>query len=77
VTALFDTGEETRLLYYSADATGNDNAGRDAENTFATKELPVPAGAKTVTLKFRMYDVGNNWYLAVDHVRVDDKPITA
>ncbi|MFF1256777.1 MULTISPECIES: phosphocholine-specific phospholipase C [unclassified Streptomyces] len=77
VTALFDTGEETRLLHYSADATGNDNAGHDAENTFVTKELAVPAGAKTVTLKFRMYDAGNNWYWAVDHVRVDDKPITA
>lgn len=77
VTAVFDTGEETRLLHYSSDATGNDNAGQDAENTFVTKELAVPAGAKTVTLKFRMYDAGNNWYWAVDHVRVDSKPITA
>lgn len=75
VTAVFDTGEETRLLFYSADATGNDNAGHDAENTFVTKEFTVPSAARAVTLKFRMYDAGNNWYWAVDHVRLDTKPI--
>ncbi|MEU6663768.1 phosphocholine-specific phospholipase C [Streptomyces sp. NPDC046821] len=76
-SAVFDTGEETRLLFYSSDATGNDNAGHDAENTTVTRELQVPANARTVTLKFRMYDAGNNWYWAIDHVRVNDKPITA
>lgn len=75
LTAVFDTGEEVRLLSYSSDATGNDNAGRDVENTYVTKELTPPAGARTVTLKFRMYDAGNNWYWAVDHVRVDDSPL--
>lgn len=29
-----------------------------------------------MTLKFRMFDAGNNWFWAVDHVRVDVKPIT-
>ncbi|WP_282203644.1 phosphocholine-specific phospholipase C [Kitasatospora fiedleri] len=76
VTAVFDTGEEARLLFYSSDATGNDNAGQDAENAFVTRRFAVPAGARTVTLKFRMYDAGNNWYWAVDHVRLDVRPIT-
>ncbi|MFF0387156.1 phosphocholine-specific phospholipase C [Kitasatospora sp. NPDC004615] len=76
VTAVFDTGAETRLLSYSSDATGNDNAGKDAENAFITRQFAVPPGARTVTLKFRMYDAGNNWYWAVDHVRLDTRPIS-
>ncbi|WP_406086566.1 phosphocholine-specific phospholipase C [Kitasatospora purpeofusca] len=76
VTAVFDNGTETRLVYYSSDATGNDNAGKDVQNTFVGKQFAVPAGARSVTLKFRMFDAGNNWFWAVDHVRVDVKPIT-
>ncbi|WP_051653685.1 phospholipase domain-containing protein [Kitasatospora cheerisanensis] len=76
VTAVFDTGEKTRLLSYSSDATGNDNAGKDAQNTFVARQFAVPAGAKSVTLEFRMYDAGNNWYWAVDHVRLDVRPVT-
>jgi len=76
VTAVFDTGEEARLLFYSSDATGNDNAGKDAEDVLVTREFPVPAGARAVTLRFRMYDAGNNWYWAIDHVRLDTRPIT-
>lgn len=76
VTAVFDNGTETRLVFYSIDATGNDNAGKDVQNTFVTKQFAVPVGARAVTLKFRMYDAGNNWFWAVDHIRLDTKPIT-
>ncbi|WP_406194012.1 phospholipase C, phosphocholine-specific [Kitasatospora sp. NBC_01560] len=76
VTAVFDNGTETRLLAYSSDATGNDNAGKDVQNAFVTKQFAVPAGARTVTLKFRMYDAGNNWFWAVDHIRLDTRPVT-
>ncbi|MFJ7246869.1 hypothetical protein ACIQWA_19790 [Kitasatospora sp. NPDC098652] len=73
---MFDNGAETRLVRYSSDATGNDNAGRDAQNVQVVRQFAVPAGARSVTLKFRMYDAGNNWYWAVDHVRLDTRPIT-
>ncbi|RGD56553.1 hypothetical protein DR950_00960 [Kitasatospora xanthocidica] len=76
VTAVFDNGTETRLLAYSSDATGNDNAGKDVQNTRITRSLAVPAGARSVTLRFRMYDAGNNWYWAVDHIRLDTRPVT-
>ncbi|MFD7447778.1 phosphocholine-specific phospholipase C [Kitasatospora sp. NPDC059827] len=76
VTAVFDNGTETRLVFYSADATGNDNAGKDAQNVQVVRQFAVPTGARSVTLKFRMYDAGNNWYWAVDHIRLDTRPIT-
>ncbi|MEV0534878.1 phosphocholine-specific phospholipase C [Kitasatospora sp. NPDC050463] len=76
VTAVFDNGTETRLVFYSIDTTGNDNAGKDVQNAFVTRKFAAPAGARAVTLKFRMYDAGNNWFWAVDHIRLDTKPIT-
>ncbi|WP_299541368.1 phosphocholine-specific phospholipase C [uncultured Streptomyces sp.] len=76
VTAVFDTGEQTRLLYYSADATGNDNAGKDAENALITRDLAVPAGATSVRLEFRMFDAGNNWFWALDNIRLGTDPVT-
>ncbi|WP_405061489.1 phospholipase C, phosphocholine-specific [Kribbella sp. NBC_01505] len=75
VTATFDTGAPVELLRYSSDATGNDNAGGDVENKEIRKELAVPAGATTVTLRFRIYDARNNWYWAVDNIRLDGQPI--
>ncbi|WP_157531694.1 hypothetical protein [Kitasatospora sp. Root107] len=63
------------MVFYSSDATGNDNAGKDVQNSFVTRQFAVPAGASSVTLKFRMYDAGNNWFWAVDHVRLDSSPI--
>ncbi|MEV6104955.1 phosphocholine-specific phospholipase C [Streptomyces sp. NPDC051940] len=76
VTAVFDTGEEVRLLSYSSDTSGNDNAGKDVENAFVARSFAVPSGAASVRLRFRMYDAGNNWYWAVDHVRLDTAPVT-
>ncbi|TDD50280.1 phospholipase C, phosphocholine-specific [Kribbella antibiotica] len=75
VTATFDTGAPVELLRYSSDATGNDNAGGDVENKEIRKEFAVPAGARAVTLRFRIYDARNNWYWAVDNIRLDAQPI--
>ncbi|MEV4058749.1 phosphocholine-specific phospholipase C [Nonomuraea dietziae] len=75
VTAVFSTGEERRLLLYGSAASGTDNAGADAKNRLVTKEIAVPSGATSVTLRFRVFDAGNNWYWAIDNVRLDVKPI--
>lgn len=75
LTATFDTGASVDLLRYSSDDSGNDNAGTDAENQEIRREIAVPAGATTVTLRFRVYDARNNWYWAIDHIRPDSKPI--
>ncbi|NRQ36369.1 DUF756 domain-containing protein [Nonomuraea sp. NN258] len=75
VTAVFDTGEERVLLTYDGSATGSDNKGADAKNRLVAKEVPVPAGATTITLRFRMFDAGNNWFWAIDNVRLGTEPI--
>ncbi|MFD7576302.1 NEW3 domain-containing protein, partial [Streptomyces sp. NPDC059810] len=63
VRAVFDSGEEQIVLRYGPGSA-------DAENTAVGKDLAVPPGARAVTLRFRMYDAGNNWYWAVDHIRL-------
>ncbi|WP_052592511.1 phosphocholine-specific phospholipase C [Luteipulveratus mongoliensis] len=71
LTATFDAGAPVQVVSYSGDSTGNDNAGKDVENAEIRKEIAVPAGATKVTLRFRVFDARNNWYWAVDHIRLD------
>jgi len=61
VTATFDVGDPVPVLLYSADATGNDNAGGDAQNTEVSKQIAVRRSQR-VTLRFRMFNAGNDWY---------------
>ncbi|SEO34848.1 hypothetical protein SAMN05216267_10245 [Actinacidiphila rubida] len=75
VTAEFDTGETVTLLTYSGSASA-DNAGKDAENQFVARSFAVPSGASKVTLRFRLFDAGNNWYWALDHIRLSATPVT-
>ncbi|WP_158692857.1 phosphocholine-specific phospholipase C [Streptomyces roseochromogenus] len=75
LTAAFDDGTTVRLLHYSSATTGNDNLGKDAENTYVARDTAVPAGARSVTLTWRVFNAGNNWYWAVDHIRTDVAPL--
>ncbi|MEU8886814.1 alkaline phosphatase family protein [Streptomyces sp. NPDC048442] len=42
----------------------------DARNTAEKLTVPVPDGARTVRVKFRLRDARNNWYWAVDNVQL-------
>ncbi|MFI0979614.1 alkaline phosphatase family protein [Streptomyces sp. NPDC021093] len=46
------------------------NYAADAENAAEKFTLPVPQGARTVRVKFRLRDARNNWYWAVDDVQL-------
>ncbi|MGW6916877.1 alkaline phosphatase family protein [Kitasatospora sp. NPDC054939] len=60
VLVSFDGGADTVVRTYSA----------DAKNRIESLTVAVPAGAQSVKVKFRMRDARNNWYWAVDDVRV-------
>lgn len=76
VTVEFDSGDKVRLLYYSSAASGNDNQGRHQENRLVRLSCPVPAGATSAKAAFRIFRAGNNWYWAVDNVRMSAAPVT-
>ncbi|MFF0966033.1 phosphocholine-specific phospholipase C [Streptomyces sp. NPDC003703] len=75
VTVEFDSGEKVQLLHYSSAATGNTNLGKDQENRLVTLSCPVPAGATSVKANFRVFNAGNNWFWAIDHIRLGTGPI--
>ncbi|MFD4259168.1 phosphocholine-specific phospholipase C [Streptomyces sp. NPDC058534] len=75
VTVEFDSGDKVRLLHYSSAASGNDNLGRDQENRLVRLSCPVPAGATSAQAAFRLFNAGNNWYWAIDNVRLATAPV--
>ncbi|MGC9499989.1 phosphocholine-specific phospholipase C [Streptomyces sp. WG7] len=76
VTVEFDSGGKVRLLHYSAATSGNTNQGRDQENRLVRLSCPVPDGATSAKVAFRVFNAGNNWYWAIDNVRLGTAPIT-
>ncbi|WP_424215935.1 phosphocholine-specific phospholipase C (plasmid) [Streptomyces sp. BI20] len=75
VSVVFDTGAAVRVVSYSSAASGNSNGGRDQQNRLVTGSAAVPSGATTARVAFRMHNAGNNWFWAVDNVRLADRPI--
>ncbi|MFJ5841760.1 phosphocholine-specific phospholipase C [Streptomyces shenzhenensis] len=75
VTVVFDTGEPVRLLHYSSATSGNTNLGQDQQNRLVRLSCPVPAGATSAKASFRIFNAGNNWFWAIDNVRLGTGPI--
>ncbi|MEU5092017.1 phosphocholine-specific phospholipase C [Streptomyces sp. NPDC021356] len=71
----FDSGASVRLLHYSSASSGNTNQGLDQENRLVRLSCPVPAGATSAKAKFRIFNAGNNWFWAIDNVRLGTSPI--
>lgn len=69
VTAVFGNGETEELMLYSSDAS-SDNAGGHVLNEQVELSLTVPDGAASVSFDWRLFDAGNNWYWAVDDIRL-------
>lgn len=74
VTVSFDGGAPVRVLSLGPNAS-DANGGSDAQNAFYSLGIDVPAGARSMTVKWRLFDAANNWYWAIDDVRVADSPI--
>ncbi|WP_431961517.1 phosphocholine-specific phospholipase C [Actinacidiphila sp. bgisy160] len=75
VTVAFDTGDPVRLLHYSSATSGNTNLGQDQENRLVLLSCPIPAGATSAKVSFRIFNAGNNWFWAIDNVRLGTGPI--
>lgn len=68
VTVSFDGGAPVEILSFGPGAG-------DRENEYYSIPVTVPAGASAMKVAWRLYDAGNNWYWAVDDLKVSDQPI--
>ena len=69
VTASFDGGEPIEIVRFDSDS-GSANFKDHAPNDTVWAPLQNPAGASSVVLTFGYLDAGNNWWWAIDNVRV-------
>ncbi|MDX2132381.1 MAG: hypothetical protein SFY69_10045 [Planctomycetota bacterium] len=67
VVAEYNTGEVIDLVRW--ESVPGPFFKDDAEGELVARAMVVPAGATSVTLKFR-YTGGNNWWWAIDNIRV-------
>ncbi len=74
VTAEFDTGERVVILDWESRSGPNFKAGNTNERVDIP--LPVPAGAASVRLTFRLHEAKNNWWWAIDHLLIRGTPIS-
>ena len=75
VTVSFDGGAEVEVLRYD-DNPASANGGADAQNTAVAIVVPVPAGASSLVIKWRLFEAGNNWFWAIDNIDIrSDIPV--
>lgn len=69
-----DGAEVSRKVLLDYGPDGADNSGQHAANREIAKNVTVPAHVTGARFEFRYYDAGNNWYWAVDNVRLAHLP---
>ena len=62
--------EVARKVILDYGPQGADNAGEHVPDATVVKEIEAPEGAAAVRFEFRYFDAGNNWFWAIDNVRV-------
>jgi hypothetical protein len=71
LTVKYNDPAATTLPLLTWDSTeGSPNFKDDATNEAVSLPMMNPAGATQATLEFRMYDAGNNWWWAIDNLKM-------
>jgi hypothetical protein len=68
LTAVFDTGERVSVLKW--DSAAGPTFKPDAPNEHVEFSVNNPAGAHSVVFEFNLYDARNNWWWAIDNLKV-------
>ena len=76
ITASFDGGEEIEVLLWLSDPSSPNYKSESLahENESVVIDLDNPPWAKSVVLKFGMFDAGNDWWWAIDNIKVTGMP---
>ncbi|MGB2862278.1 MAG: hypothetical protein WBC05_03045 [Sedimentisphaerales bacterium] len=76
ITASFNGGEEIEVLLWLSDPSSPNFKSESLahENETVVVDLDNPPWATNVVLKFGMFDAGNDWWWAIDNVKVTGMP---
>ena len=70
ITVSYDGGPETEVLLWESDPDSDNFKDDNSTNDTITVDLKNPAGAKSMVLKFGLYDAGNDWWWAIDNLAI-------
>ena len=73
ITAFYDGGAAVEILRWESDSASS-LFHDDAPNEHVILGLNNPAGASEMVLNFGLFDAGNDWWWAIDNVRVQGVP---
>jgi outer membrane protein assembly factor BamB len=73
VRVSFNGESDIVLLHYDSQAS-SDNGGADAQNREVVLTIPAPPADSTMVIAWALFDAGNNWFWAIDDVRVSKDP---
>jgi hypothetical protein len=74
ITASYDGGAASEILLWESDPD-SDNFKDDTPNETVILGLNNPGGASNLKLTFGMFEAGNDWWWAVDNIKVAVPPV--
>ena len=70
LTVSFDGGDPIELFLWESDSTSPNFKDDDSTNETIFLDIDNPVGAASMVLTFGMFDAGNDWWWAIDNIRV-------
>ncbi len=74
ITAFFNDRDPVEILLWESDAASPNFKDDNSTNETITVDVNNPAGATSVILTFGLYDAGNDWWWAIDNLKVTSTP---
>ena len=72
VILTFDNGQQQTIVKYDGNVA-SDNHGDHVLNKYETRKIQVPQDAKTMQIEWKLNNAKNNWFWAIDDIKVDNE----
>ncbi|MBN2316111.1 MAG: hypothetical protein JXM79_19445, partial [Sedimentisphaerales bacterium] len=70
----FNDRDPVEILLWESDSASPNYKDDNSTNETITVNVNNPAGATSVILAFGLYDAGNDWWWAIDNIKVTGTP---
>jgi hypothetical protein len=70
ITVSYDGGPEEEVMLWESDPNSDFYKDDNSTNETITLQLSNPDGAQSMVIKFGLFDAGNDWWWAIDNIKV-------